>query len=126
MLLEDALLVNSEEASYLMRARICFSGAGGSSFKLPRCHRPTTAGKKPQPPADLVVKQQHILCLQFNSIWPVTLAHSQIPKILTRRLVPPFLQNRLLNIPFDGCLMGADVCGEPSARSDWLLIATVT
>jgi hypothetical protein len=69
LLLEDTLLVNLLEASYLMRARICFSGDGGPSFiKLPETppnhnRPPTTACRRPrgETTAHLVLPvQQHL------------------------------------------------------------------
>jgi hypothetical protein len=59
-----------------------------------------------------------------TAIWPVTLVHSQISKILTRRLVPPLLQDRLhaKHHPFRRVSHGVDVCSEAPARPDYWAI----
>jgi hypothetical protein len=57
----------------------------------------------------------------LNSIWLVTLVHKEIPKILTRRLVPAaWARSDYQNIPFGGCLMAstcpADVLCNPTGH----------
>lgn len=75
-----------------MRARICFSGVGGSLLQITEeaaaCMVQSQMSMHLSMPNAAKVKQQHILCLHLNSFCLVTLVHRQIPKILSRRLVP--------------------------------------